>query len=155
MVVQFFLMVLLIPGFGGAWEEPGWRGFALPRMQARLPALTANLLLGAIHALWHLPLFVTGEMGWAEAVTPIFAAIPIAWLFNHTRGSSLHAMLIHAANNTTVRLFLPLFERPDLSTLAWLFTGMWAVAAIAVVILAGPARLSRAPLVAPDTMSDS
>ena len=26
-----FLLVLLIPGFGGAWEEPGWRGTASPR----------------------------------------------------------------------------------------------------------------------------
>ena len=54
-------IVLLVPGFGGAWEEPGWRGYALPRMQARWTALASALVLGALIALWHLPLMATGE----------------------------------------------------------------------------------------------
>lgn len=28
-----FALLLLIPGIGGSWEEPGWRGFALVRLQ--------------------------------------------------------------------------------------------------------------------------
>src|SRR5918994_4741295 len=53
-----FAVVLLIPGFGGTWEEPGWRGFALPSLQAGRSALVASLILGAVWALWHLPLVV-------------------------------------------------------------------------------------------------
>jgi membrane protease YdiL (CAAX protease family) len=38
-------------------EEFGWRGYALDRLQAKWNALTSSLILGAVWALWHLPLF--------------------------------------------------------------------------------------------------
>ena len=47
-----FLSTLIIVGL---FEEVGWRGFALPRLQRRLDALWAALVLGVLWALWHLP----------------------------------------------------------------------------------------------------
>src|SRR4051812_33191997 len=48
-----FIFIFLFIGLG---EEPGWRGFALPRSQRRHTPFVASLILAPIWALWHLPL---------------------------------------------------------------------------------------------------
>ena len=48
---------------GGGQEEPGWRGFALPRLQLRLTPLRSTLVLGALWGLWHLPIYGIGFVG--------------------------------------------------------------------------------------------
>lgn len=76
--------------FLGGLEEPGWRGFALPRLQQRYSPVRATLLLGVVWGLWHLP------------VEPllIVLTVPLAffytWLFNRT-GSALLCILLHAS----------------------------------------------------------
>src|SRR5918995_1453556 len=63
-----FLILLLIPGLGGTWEEPGWRGYALPRLQTGHSALFASLILWVAILVWHLPLMVVGEVPWSDIV---------------------------------------------------------------------------------------
>ena len=57
-----FAILLLVPGLGGAWEEPGWRGFALLRLQTGRWALLASLILGVLIVGWHLTLVLAGEV---------------------------------------------------------------------------------------------
>src|SRR5277367_2852598 len=54
-IPRFFLPNLLGGPLG---EEPGWRGFAFPRLQARLGPLPACAVIGFLWASWHLPLFL-------------------------------------------------------------------------------------------------
>jgi membrane protease YdiL (CAAX protease family) len=98
------LLILLL----GAWgEEAGWRGFALPRLQARLGALRATLLLAMLWALWHAPLFliVQGYRDFSPMTVPGFligltaGALVLTAIFNHTGGSVLAVALWHAIYN--------------------------------------------------------
>jgi membrane protease YdiL (CAAX protease family) len=52
-VPEGFIFIFLFIGLG---EEPGWRGFALPRLQERRTPLLATLILAPVWALRHLPL---------------------------------------------------------------------------------------------------
>ena len=78
-------------------EEPGWRAFALPRMQASMRPLAADAGLGVVHTLWHAPLFLTQEWDTARSDVGQLAAylllvvalsIVLSWVFNTSEGSS-------------------------------------------------------------------
>ena len=139
-----FLAVLLIPGLGGAWEEPGWRGFALPRLQSGRSALFASLILGVLIAGWHLPLMFVGQVHYADLLTIMGAVIIFNWVFNNANGSVLIIMLMHATNNTiSGQLFGTMFSGADSVRQSWLVAALWCAVAIVVVLWAGPAHLSR------------
>jgi membrane protease YdiL (CAAX protease family) len=92
-----FLLVLTV---GGGFEEPGWRGFALGRLQQRLSPVKATLLLGFIWGLWHLPIY-----GPLAPVLITTLAFFYTYLYNKT-GSVLLVILLHAiitpANDTLI-----------------------------------------------------
>jgi len=140
-----FLLSLLIPGLAGTWEEPGFRGFALPRLQFRYSALIASLILGVLWAFWHLPFVVTGEQIWIDATLFIIEwSIVYTWLFNNAKGSVLIVMLFHAMNNTFSSAFeSQMFSGADSVNQAWLRLALWGVVAIVLVIVYGSQNLSR------------
>ncbi|HET6759782.1 MAG TPA: type II CAAX endopeptidase family protein [Propionibacteriaceae bacterium] len=143
-VLSTFAFVLLIPGAGGAWEEPGWRGYAVPRLQHGRSALVASLILGVLIAGWHLPLMVTGEVHYSDIVLIMAAVIVVNWVFNNARGSVLIVMLLHAANNAVSgSFFSPMFSGADSVRQSWLLALVWAVAAGLVIAIAGPRHFSR------------
>ena len=139
-----FPILLLIPGMGGAWEEPGWRGFALPSLQAGRSALVASLILGVLWAFWHLPLLMTGQMSWWDIVNIMGSTIVLTWVFNSTGGSVLIVMLFHAMNNTiSGHFFSRMFSGADSANQSLMLAAVWCAVALAVVVATGPAHLSR------------
>jgi membrane protease YdiL (CAAX protease family) len=143
-ILPAFAMALLIPGFGGAWEEPGWRGYAVPRLQSGRTALRAALILGLLITGWHLPLIVVGQVSWTDIIQIMGAAIVFNWLFNNARGSVLIIMLAHAANNTVwSTLTSKVVAEPDLAQQSVLQAAVWCATAMILVILTGPTNLSR------------
>src|ERR671921_848552 len=139
-----FAVVLLIPGVGGTWEEPGWRGVALPSLQTGRSALVASLILGALWALWHLPLLAIGQMGGWDIVIIMAWTLVLTWVYNGTGGSVLIVMLFHAMFNTVSISFIsPMFSGADSVRQSWLLAAVWCAVAVAVVMWAGPKHLSR------------
>jgi membrane protease YdiL (CAAX protease family) len=141
-----FLTFSIFPG-SALGEEIGWRGYALPRLQARRSALSASLILAPIWALWHLPLWLTGEPGrtptlYAAFVVSAFAmSVILTWVYNSTGGSLLMVVLLHATVNLPITLVIDeLGSRATVPVL--LYFALLVVAAIVVVVVAGPNHLS-------------
>jgi len=96
-------MIVYVFLHGPLGEEPGWRGFALPRLQRLHGPLVGSLILGPLWALWHLPYFWVPAWSFPPTLANIglfvIASIPvtiiITWVFNNTKGSVLMAILGH------------------------------------------------------------
>ena len=143
-ILSTFAIVLLVPGVGGAWEEPGWRGYAVPRLQHGRSALVASLILGVLIAVWHLPLIVVGQVYYSDIVLILAAVIVFNWVFNNARGSVLIIMLMHAANNAVSgSFFFPMFSGTDVIRESWLVALVWVVVAALVIAISGPSHFSR------------
>ena len=134
----------LVPGLGGAWEEPGWRGYALPKLQVDRSALLASLLLGVVWAFWHLPLVLIGQIPRSDPLFVVAWTVVFTWLFNNTNGSVLLAMLMHNTNNViSGGFFTAMFSGTDWVRQGWLLVALWCAVAVIVVVVNGPAQLSR------------
>ena len=143
-LVPTFFLLLLVPGIGGAWEEPGWRGYALPKLQGGHSALLASLILGVVWAFWHLPLMVIGQIHLSDPVYIVAWTVVFTWVFNNTNGSVLIAMLMHNMHNViSGGYFSAMFSGADWVRQGWLLVALWWAVAVIVVIVYGPEHLSR------------
>lgn len=109
------IMGLLIPSIG---EEPGWRGFALPRLQAAYGPILGTLILGTLHGVWHLPALLTPLLGpftvngfITFVLTAAAGTFIYTWVFNNTRGSVWMAMVLHASSNAASQLVSSLIPK--------------------------------------------
>ncbi len=145
-VVALFLFSIF-PG-SALGEELGWRGVALPRLQADHSALHASLVLGLLWGSWHLPLYLLGRDNRPLSLFPAFvltvvaASVVCTWLYNSTGGSLLIVVLYHAAANLPLTVLLePLGTRAAQPFL--IYVALSVIAAVAIVVVAGPKDLSR------------
>jgi membrane protease YdiL (CAAX protease family) len=128
-------------------EEWGWRGYVLPRLQAKYSALVASLIVGAIWSVWHLPKFLGTGLGSERsflwfAVAHLALAVLYTWLYNNTRGSLLLVVLFHAAENTA-GMFLPVKFAVPGGIVENMLIVLYVVMAVIVTFVAGAGRLSR------------
>ena len=129
----------------GLGEESGWRGYALPKLQANMSALSATLIVTLFWVGWHLPRFFyfDGFLDQGFSVLPLFAlqqlamAILLTWLYNSGRGSILAAALFHSGFN----FFLT--SPADVGDMTIVIRGLLLVWAIVVIVVFKPANLSR------------
>lgn len=134
------------------YEELGWRGFALPRLQATHSALSAGVVIGIIWAIWHLPnFFIQGAPQEGMPFIGFFLEIVsfsvlMVWVYNNTNGSLLMPFLWHGAIIVTSIFVpvLPLATKGDLVPF-WISVVLTVGCAIVVVRVTGPTRLVRRP----------
>lgn len=115
--LQDLLMLLLLMLIGGPLaEEPGWRGFALDRLQKRLGAAMGSIVLGIVWIFWHLPLFFIegtsqnqkgfGFAFWSWSLQLIVISLIFTLAYNSNRKSILAAILLHLMANIAYPLNL-------------------------------------------------
>lgn len=125
---------------GGLGEELGWRGFMLPRVQARVGPLQASLWIGLFHGLWHLP--AQGVVVVVLTVYTVAAALLFTWMANRTRGSLFLAALLHGAGNATLfslEAIFPALDNDLVFNLA--FLGVWILVGAALLGVGGERAL--------------
>lgn len=142
-IAFFFALAFFTIALG---EEPGFRGFALPRLLVGRSGFAASLILGVLHAVWHLPLVIGGDEHFIFLINPLCAAVLFTWVFKHTNGSVLLAMLLHAASDTSAGLFSSMFSGADAVTASIWLAVAFIGTAIALRFFAG-AELGRKPQV--------
>ena len=130
----------------GLFEELGWRGFLLPRLQRARTALVAALVVGLVWLPWHLPELVSdrAERPLIQFVIYILASsVILAWLYNSTRASLPIVIGFHAALNSFAKFFLSELEGGPKVAAWWTLAGLMALLAVAIVGYAGSQHLSR------------
>jgi membrane protease YdiL (CAAX protease family) len=156
--VGLFLFAMVLSG--GLNEEPGWRGFAQPRLNDRYGALGASLLIGVVWAGWHLPYFVIpvtphssfpliNQIGWIGGILTL--SVVLAWLYNST-GSVLLPMVLHAMANTA-DVLIPLapdrilvegvIDERAVGVVTVVHLAVYVAIALAIVAVYGRATLAR------------
>jgi uncharacterized protein len=95
-------------------EEPGWRGFALPKLQARFGPYWATVILAFFWAAWHLPLF---HLHWSSASPWQFLLIIVGVSFLLTAAANLSkfnilvAIMLHACFNASSKVLNALLSK--------------------------------------------
>jgi membrane protease YdiL (CAAX protease family) len=144
------LLFLILLSVG---EELGWRGYALPSLQARYGSLWASLILGVLWGFWHLPVLLVPGTVQSGVPVPGYVLATIGYsfiytcIYNGSKGSLLLASLYHAASNLVLNygdvIYPAIIENLYLSLIPL------AVLVLAVMALSGPGvfsvRTSRAP----------
>ena len=140
-LLTFFMYNLLFFGFG---EEVGWRGFVLPRLQTKMNALNASLVLTIFWAMWHIPLFfyrpgyttmdAAGISGWIFSL--LTGSILLTWLYNSSRASILICAVFHSTID--IAFTSDLADKSTVNYMGFLIT-VWG---ILTLLIFRPANLS-------------
>lgn len=128
------------------WEELGWRGYLLPRLEAMTKPLIASLAVGIIWAPWHAPLYVhtttlggpTGAFLLCFFIFALGLSVLFTWAYNVTNGDLAVLITLHTSFNASTFAFLagPM-AAAGMKPFYAVTLGIW-LAALILVVLVGP-----------------
>jgi uncharacterized protein len=134
---------IVIVSFYAFFEEIGWRGYMLPKLETRYPRL-APALVGFLHGVWHLPLMLLttayNPIGNRFIVVPLFLAVLTAAgvLYGYLRdasGSLWPVVIAHGTFNAVLGVLAgaAVAENPTLAAYLTGETGIFTLLAIVIV----------------------
>jgi hypothetical protein len=144
--ILVFVQITLLGGPLG--EEFGWRGYALPALSAPIGWRWAAFVVGAIWAVWHLPLFYMAGMAQANLPMGLFMtsnialSVVFARLSVNTRFSVLPAILLHGAINWSA-IVLPVMPVDGETRPYTIAVALLIVAAVIAMLIPGPPDAQR------------
>jgi membrane protease YdiL (CAAX protease family) len=134
--LELFFLYLGYQVVTSGFEEFGWRGFALPRLQGSRSAERSSWILGILWGVWHLPYvaFISYALNPWLAVDNMFGTLlsiigltfVYTWLFNST-GSILLMVGFHGWWNTLNLFMVSAFNFPLAALLAPVLTWVLAI----------------------------
>lgn len=157
-IIPIMIVYIFIAGLG---EEIGWRGFMLPRLQAKYNALISSIIISIIWGLWHFPLFLYSFPGaeqmvysqWSDQYGIVVAlfffilfnqlpwSILYTWVYNNTKGSLLLICILHGSE-PWVFIFTNGFDTKSMFN--WTGYGIvMLICAIVITLYSGTKNLSR------------
>jgi len=93
--LQFFVVAV--------GEEPGWRGWLLPKLAERVSLLRATLVTAGVWALWHGPLLITDLKTSTMFVLGVFGlSVLFTWLWACTGRRLFTVAIAHASVNAPI-----------------------------------------------------
>jgi membrane protease YdiL (CAAX protease family) len=133
---------------GPLGEEPGWRGYALPRLETALGPVRGSVVLGLLWTGWHLPLF--WYPGWTSTTLWVYVLFLTGQSLILTYGANLAGfgiitpIAMHAAFNTVSRFLPGLFAdtQPSARLPFDLVMALCGLAIAVVLIVATRGRLA-------------
>jgi len=134
--LPWLILILLFLVLLSTGEELGWRGYAMPRLQARYGSMGASLILGLLWGFWHLPLFwIPGSVQYGLPVPGYILAtigytIIYTCIYNGSKGSVLLPSLYHAGSNLTLLYWDAIFP----ATISNLYFSLPALAILVLVV---------------------
>jgi membrane protease YdiL (CAAX protease family) len=121
-------------------EEPGWRGYALPKLNQHFKPIISAVIIGVIWAFWHLLFYIFGSRDWATLPQFVFTVTVISciymWIYLKTKSIPL-MVIFHVMHNLSNTVFIN-YHNP-------LWGGIVYFAVLIVILLFDSATLLKNP----------
>ncbi|MEO6865137.1 MAG: type II CAAX endopeptidase family protein [Gemmatimonadaceae bacterium] len=132
-------ILFLIP-LTGLFEEIGWRGLLLDRLEQRMSPLRASALIAAIWGVWHIPMYLRlmpeGNRTPLLIVLFVISMFPLSvlftWVYNRTERRLLPMIVLHAAIDASVGYFFARLPQGELRPFMCWCALLWVLAGLVI-----------------------
>jgi membrane protease YdiL (CAAX protease family) len=119
--MNLIILALLTGIVAGLFEEPGWTGFATPRMREKYSLVKSGLLIGILWGVWHFIVMYWGsgtpsgefswlimlpQLGFYVLVLPAFRII-MTWVYDHTQSLFISILMHGCLSGGILYIFMP------------------------------------------------